>query len=42
MPEETNWRNLDIISDDNCYYNEHVSRYLGEKGLLKERTYVDC
>lgn len=40
LPEETNRRIVDIISDVNMAYSEHARRYLGECGLPKERTYV--
>lgn len=40
LPEETNRRIVDIISDVNLAYSEHARRYLGECGLPKERTYV--
>ena len=40
MPEETNRRIVDIISDVNLAYSEHARRYLHECGLPKERTYV--
>ena len=40
MPEETNRRIVDIISDVNLCYSEHARRYLAENGLPKERTYV--
>ena len=40
LPEETNRRIVDIISDVNLAYSEHASRYLHECGLPKERTYV--
>ncbi len=40
LPEETNRRIVDIISDDNLAYSEHARRYLHECGLPKERTYV--
>lgn len=40
MPEETNRRIVDIISDVNMAYSEHARRYLAECGLPKERTYV--
>ena len=40
LPEETNRRIVDIISDVNLAYSEHVRRYLHECGLPKERTYV--
>ena len=40
LPEETNRRIVDIISDVNLAYSEHVRRYLAECGLPKERTYV--
>lgn len=40
LPEETNRRIVDIISDVNMAYSEHARRYLAECGLLKERTYV--
>lgn len=40
MPEETNRRIVDIISDVNLAYSEHARRYLAECGLPKERTYV--
>ena len=40
LPEETNRRIVDIISDVNLAYSEHARRYLYECGLPKERTYV--
>lgn len=40
LPEETNRRIVDIISDVNLAYSEHARRYLIENGLPKERTYV--
>lgn len=40
LPEETNRRIVDIISDVNMAYSEHARRYLADCGLLKERTYV--
>ena len=40
LPEETNRRIVDIISDVNMAYSEHARRYLHECGLPKERTYV--
>ncbi len=40
LPEETNRRIVDIISDVNLAYSEHARRYLQECGLPKERTYV--
>lgn len=40
LPEETNRRMVDIISDVNLAYSEHARRYLIECGLPKERTYV--
>ena len=40
LPEETNRRIVDIISDVNLCYSEHARRYLIECGLPKERTYV--
>lgn len=40
LPEETNRRIVDIISDVNLCYSEHARRYLAENGLPKERTYV--
>ena len=40
LPEETNRRIVDIISDVNMCYSEHARRYLDENGLPKERTYV--
>ena len=40
LPEETNRRIVDIISDVNMAYSEHARRYLAETGLPKERTYV--
>jgi UDP-N-acetylglucosamine 2-epimerase (non-hydrolysing) len=40
LPEETNRRIVDIISDVNLAYSEHARRYLVECGLPKERTYV--
>ena len=39
LPEETNRRIVDIISDVNLAYSEHARRYLIEAGLPKERTY---
>ena len=38
MPEETNRRIVDIISDVNMAYSEHARRYLADCGLPKERT----
>ncbi len=40
LPEETNRRIVDIISDVNIAYSEHARRYLADCGLPKERTYV--
>ena len=40
LPEETNRRLVDIISDVNMAYSEHARRYLAECGLPRERTYV--
>ncbi|HEM4275643.1 TPA: UDP-N-acetylglucosamine 2-epimerase (non-hydrolyzing) [Streptococcus suis] len=40
LPEETNRRIVDIISDVNIAYSEHARRYLADNGLPKERTYV--
>ena len=40
LPEETNRRIVDIISDVNICYSEHARRYLADCGLPKERTYV--
>lgn len=40
LPEETNRRIVDIISDVNMCYSEHARRYLADCGLSKERTYV--
>lgn len=40
LPEETNRRIVDIISDVNMAYSEHARRYLAECGVAKERTYV--
>lgn len=40
LPEETNRRIVDIISDVNLCYSEHARRYLAECGLPKERTFV--
>ena len=40
LPEETNRRVVDIISDVNMAYSEHARRYLADTGLPKERTYV--
>ena len=40
LPEETNRKIVDIISDVNMAYSEHARRYLAECGLPKERTYV--
>ena len=40
LPEETNRRIVDIISDVNMAYSEHARRYLAENGLPPERTYV--
>lgn len=42
LPEETNRRIVDIISDVNMAYSEHARRYLAECGFPKERTYVTC
>ena len=42
LPEETNRRIVDIISDVNMAYSEHARRYLAECGLPKERTFVTC
>ena len=41
LPEETNRRIVDIISDVNLAYSEHARRYLADCGLPKERTYVN-
>lgn len=40
LPEETNRRIVDVISDVNIAYSEHARRYLAESGLPRERTYV--
>lgn len=40
LPEETNRRIVDIISDINMCYSEHARRYLNASGVAKERTYV--
>ena len=40
LPEETNRRIVDIISDMNLCYSEHARRYLNVSGVAKERTYV--
>ena len=40
LPEETNRRIVDVISDVNMAYSEHARRYLADTGLPKERTYV--
>lgn len=40
LPEETNRRIVDIISDVNLCYSEHARRYLNASGIAKERTYV--
>ena len=40
LPEETNRRIVDIISDVNMAYSEHARRYLADCGIPKERTYV--
>ena len=40
LPEETNRRIVDIISDVNLSYSEYARRYLAESGFPKERTYV--
>ena len=40
LPEETNRRIVDIVSDVNLAYSEHARRYLADTGLPKERTYV--
>ena len=40
LPEETNRRIVDIISDVNMAYSEHARRYLADTGLPRERTYV--
>jgi UDP-N-acetylglucosamine 2-epimerase (non-hydrolysing) len=40
LPEETNRRIVDIISDVNLAYSEHARRYLADTGLPKERCYV--
>ncbi len=40
LPEETNRRIVDVISDVNLAYSEHARRYLADTGLPKERTYV--
>ena len=42
LPEETNRRIVDIISDVNLAYSEHARKYLHECGLPKERVYVTC
>lgn len=40
LPEETNRRIVDVISDVNICYSEHARRYLNASGVAKERTYV--
>ena len=40
LPEETNRRIVDIISDVNMCYSEHARRYLNASGVAKERTFV--
>ena len=40
LPEETNRRIVDVISDVNLCYSEHARRYLNASGVAKERTYV--
>lgn len=40
LPEETNRRIVDVISDMNLCYSEHARRYLNASGVAKERTYV--
>ncbi|MBR4461170.1 MAG: UDP-N-acetylglucosamine 2-epimerase (non-hydrolyzing) [Erysipelotrichaceae bacterium] len=40
LPEETNRRIVDVISDVNLCYSEHARRYLNASGVVKERTYV--
>ena len=40
LPEETNRRIVDVISDVNLCYSEHARRYLNVSGVAKERTYV--
>jgi len=40
LPEETNRRIVDVISDLNMCYSEHARRYLNASGVAKERTYV--
>ena len=40
LPEETNRRIVDVISDVNMCYSEHARRYLNASGVAKERTYV--
>ena len=40
LPEETNRRIVDVISDVNMAYSEHARRYLADTGLPRERTYV--
>jgi len=40
LPEETNRRIVDVISDVNMAYSEHARKYLADTGLPKERTYV--
>ena len=40
LPEETNRRIVDVISDVNMCYSEHARRYLNSSGVAKERTYV--
>ena len=40
LPEETNRRIVDVISDVNLAYSEHARRYLKDTGLPPERTYV--
>ena len=41
LPEETNRRIVDHISDVNLCYSEHARRYLNAEGTAKERTYGD-
>ena len=40
LPEETNRRIVDVISDVNMAYSEHARRYLNASGVARERTYV--
>ena len=40
LPEETNRRIVDVVSDVNLCYSEHARRYLNASGVAKERTYV--